>query len=145
MDRRMLRRTTAALGIAAGALLLLAACNPGTSPVEDYAGVPEEYDRASEDPESTGMQVFWLEEGGQLAVTIWGSSGCPWVGTDISVTAEAGEGNAVEITVPELPADTACTADYAPHTTVFWTPTYVTTTEPLEVTALEQTVTLPVK
>ncbi len=141
----MLRRTTVALAVSASALLLLAACNPGTSPVEDYAGEPEEYDQASPDADELGMQAAWLEEGTKLAVTLWGSSSCPWVGTDIAVTAEAGEGNAVSIEIPPLPDNVACTMDYAPHTTVFWTPTYVTTTEPLEVTALEQSVTLPPK
>ena len=76
--------------------------------------------------------------------TGYGSSTCPVVPTELRVTAEAGEGNAVEAALPELP-DGPCTMDFTPHTTVFSTPADVTTTEPLEVTVGEQTVTGPIK
>jgi hypothetical protein len=35
--------------------------------------------------------------------------------------------------------------DFVPHTTVFWTPTDVTTTEPLTVEVAGTTVTVPIK
>ena len=35
--------------------------------------------------------------------------------------------------------------DFAPYTTVFWTPLEVTTTEPLKVKVAGSTVTVPVK
>ena len=49
---------------------------------------------AEEVPEPTSDEPYvqYLEDGGRLAITIWGSSTCPIVPTDLRVTAEAGEG-----------------------------------------------------
>ena len=66
------------------------------------------------------------------------------LGAGLELEKEAGEGNAVSIEVPPLP-DQPCTMDLVPHTTEFWTPQDVTTTEPLEITVLEQTIVLPTK
>lgn len=168
VDVRRLPLAAAALA----SVLLLAGCAPGSGPVEDFAGLPvaeeeveaegegeaEETDEggptedeadeedAEEAPEPTGDEpvVQYLNDGGRLAITIWGSSTCPVVPSELRVTAEAGEGNAVEAVLPE-PPDRPCTMDYTPHTTVFSTPADVTTTEPLEVTVGEQTVTVPIK
>jgi hypothetical protein len=157
-------------GIAVASALLLTACNPGSAAVEDFPGLPvvdEEVeseeeneetdlggstedeideDDAVEVPEPTGDEPYvqYLQNGGRLAITIWGSSTCPVVPTELHVTAEAGEGNAVEAELPE-PEVGPCTADFVPHTTVFWTPVDVTTTEPLEVTIGDQVVTVPIK
>lgn len=162
------RLTLAAAALAS--VLLLAGCAPGSGPVEDFAGLPvveedleaegaaedtdeggptedeADEEEAEEAPEPTGDEpvVQYLNDGGRLAITIWGSSTCPVVPTELRVTAEAGEGNAVEAVLPELP-DGPCTMDFTPHTTVFSTPADVTTTEPLEVTVGEQTVTVPIK
>ena len=35
--------------------------------------------------------------------------------------------------------------DLVPHTTEFWTPENITTTQPLEITVLDQKVILPIK
>ncbi|WP_281882818.1 hypothetical protein [Agromyces rhizosphaerae] len=142
MDRRTLRRTTAALALAASALLLLAACTPGTSAIEHYDGAPEEYDSAYGSSSAEGLQVFVLENGDKLAITLYGSSSCPWIGETIAVTAKKDEGNAVEIEVRPLPDNTACTQDYVPHTTVFWTPKTYVETNGLTVTALGQSLVL---
>jgi hypothetical protein len=157
-------------GLAVASALLLTACNPGSGVVEDFPGLPVldeqaesegeneetdlggstenelDEDDAVEVPEPTGDEPYvqYLQNGGRLAITIWGSSTCPVVPTELRVTAEAGEGNAVEAELPE-PEDGPCTADFVPHTTVFWTPVYVSTTEPLEVTIGDQVVTVPVK
>lgn len=162
------RLTLAAAALAS--VLLLAGCASGSGPIEDFAGLPvveeeveaegeaEETDEggptedeadeeeAEEAPEPTGDEpvVQYLNDGGRLAITIWGSSTCPVVPTELRVTAEAGEGNAVEAVLPE-PEDGPCTMDFTPHTTVFSTPADVTTTEPLEVTVGDQTVTVPIK
>ena len=160
------RRLTLA-GAALLSALLLSGCASGSGPIEDYPGLPvveEETDEGADvesedesgaegedEPEEevavpTGDEPFviYLNDGGRLAITLWGSSTCPVVPTELRVTAEAGEGNAVEAILPE-PPDGPCTMDFAPHTTVFSTPADVTTTEPLEVTIGDQTVTVPIK
>lgn len=165
-DVRRLLLATAAVASA----LLLSGCAPGSGPIEDFPGLPvvdedaeaegqaedteeggpteDEVDEeeVEEEPEPTGDEpvVQYLNDGGRLAITIWGSSTCPIVPSDLQVTAEAGEGNAVEAVLPE-PPNRPCTMDYTPHTTVFSTPADVTTTEPLEVTIGEQVVTVPIK
>lgn len=137
------------VAVAAASVFLLSACNPGSGAVEDYAGLPvsdhagdaEGHEGEAED----GVQAVWLEQGGKLAVTIPGSSTCPVVGSRIHVLEEAGEGNRVAIDVVERDEDEACTTDLVPHTTVFWTPVHVTTTEELTVEVVGETVTVPVK
>ncbi|GAA1055952.1 hypothetical protein GCM10017608_13910 [Agromyces luteolus] len=157
-------------GLAIASALVLTGCNPGSGAVEDFPGLPVAEEEATDEaggeetnlgggteeetdeedtievPEPTGDEPFvqYLDDGGKLAVTIWGSSTCPVVPTEITVLAEAGEGNAVEVKLPE-PETGPCTADYVPHTTVFWTPVFTTTTEPLEVTIGDQVVTVPIK
>lgn len=137
------------VAVAVASVFLLSACNPGSGAVEDYAGLPvsdhagdaEGHEGEAED----GVQAVWLEQGGKLAVTIPGSSTCPIVGSRIRVLEEAGEGNRVAIDVVERDEDEACTRDLVPHTTVFWTPVHVTTTEELTVEVVGETVTVPVK
>lgn len=140
-------------GFAAAALasvFLLAACAPGTGPADEYAGLPvseHEEEGAHEETENEEGEpvAAWVGQGGQLAVTLWGSSSCPQVGRDIRVIEPAGQGNTVAIDLVERPEDEVCTMDFAPHTTVFWTPLEVTTTEPLKVQVAGSTVTVPVK
>ncbi|MGR0221199.1 hypothetical protein [Agromyces sp. ZXT2-6] len=165
-DVRRLLLATAAVASA----LLLAGCAAGSGPIEDFPGLPvveeeteaegeaedteeggptedeADEEEAEEEPEPTGDEpvVQYLNDGGRLAITIWGSSTCPVVPSELRVTAEAGEGNAVEAVLPE-PPNRPCTMDFTPHTTVFSTPADVTTTEPLEVTIGEQVVTVPIK
>lgn len=141
-------------GLAAAALasvFLLAACAPPTRAAENYPGEPvvehaEEGEHADEGEHEEGApQAAWLAQGGQLAVTIWGSSTCPVVGASIEVVEPAGEGNRVAIDLVERPADEMCTMDLVPHTTVFWTPMNVTTTEPLVVEVQDAEVVVPIK
>ena len=153
--------------MALASVLLLAGCNPSGAPAEDFSGLPVadeaapidvdpesggEVDDASEEAEegapfeeSDQPQVVWWEQGGQLALVIYGSSTCPSVGRDIRVLDEAGEGNRVAIDLVERPEDEICTMDFVPHTTLFWTPVTVTTTEPLIVEVAGATVTVPIK
>ena len=153
------------IGTVFASALLLAGCAPGSGPVDDFPGLPaveeeeteggeaeegvegDDDEAETEEPaEPTGDEPFvqYLNDGGRLAVTIWGSSTCPVVGTDLRVTAAAGEGNAVEVVLPE-PEDGPCTMDFVPHTTVFSTPSDVTTTEPLEVAIGDAVVVVPIK
>jgi hypothetical protein len=89
--------------------------------------------------------VVWWADGGQLALTISGSSTCPVVGNEIRVLEPAGEGNRVAISLVEYPENQVCTMDFVPHTTLFWTPYDVTTTEPLFVEVMDTEVEVPVK
>jgi hypothetical protein len=45
----------------------------------------------------------------------------------------------------QRPEDEICTADFVPHTTLFWTPTDVSTTEPLTVEVSGYEITVPIK
>ncbi|MFB9641570.1 hypothetical protein [Agromyces lapidis] len=139
-------------GLAAAALasvFLLAACAPPTRAAENFPGEPvvEHGEEGGHEEENVdgAPQAAWVGQGGQIAVTIWGSSTCPVVGDDIRVLEPAGEGNRVAIDLVERPADEMCTMDLVPHTTVFWTPMNVTTTEPLAVEVQDTEVTVPIK
>lgn len=171
-----IRRASLA-AVALASVFLLSACAPGTAPVEDFAGLPSaghndhaeseaetEVDDADADAEETDEEVVeggplaasWLEQGGKIAVTTFGSSVCPIVGTGLRVVEPAGSGNTVEISVKQL-GGTMCTMDFVPHTTTFWTPMNITTTEELTVVTVgtigtgddtsefEQQVVVPVK
>jgi hypothetical protein len=160
-------RRVGLMAAALASVFLLSGCNPSGNPAEDFPGVPvaDEADPIGVDPEEGGEEsdaseeeeegepfnedgdpnVVWWEQGGQLALVVWGSSTCPVVGERISVIDPAGEGNRVAIDVVKRAEDEACTMDLVPHTTVFWTPTEVTTTEPLVVEVLGTEVEVPVK
>ena len=149
MSMPSLFRRAGLVAVAAASVLLLSACNPGSAAVEDYSGVPVGDHAGDADGHEAGgeegVQAVYLQQGGQLAVTIPGSSTCPVVGSRIRVLEEAGEGNRVAIDVVERDEDEVCTMDVVPHTTVFWTPVHVTTTEELTVEVVGETVTVPVK
>jgi hypothetical protein len=161
------------VGLAAAALafvFVLSGCNPSGNAAENFPGRPvpeeaaavdlgagsdeadvgvEEGEEAEEavdpmEPNDT-PEVIWWNEGAQLALTISGSSSCPVVGRDIRVLQEAHEGNRVAIDLVQRDENEICTADFVPHTTLFWTPVDVTTTEPLVVEVFGTEVTVPIK
>ena len=139
--RKLVPLSAAALAFA----FVLAGCTV-TGPTTNFSGLPDEESIANEsEGADDGVQAFWLQEGSQLGVAISGSSGCPIIGSDIIVVEPKGEGNTVEITTVPRPADEICTMDFVPHTSVFWTPANVTTSEPLTVRVNDQEVELPVK
>lgn len=92
----------------------------------------------------SGLQAFWLANGAQIAITISGSSSCPYVATGIHVIKTRSEGNAISVDVPALP-NRPCSKDSVPHTTVFITPGTITTTVPLTIEVMSTTISLPVK
>jgi len=153
--------------------LLLAGCASPTA-VEDFPGLPlvpvaaaeddaeasdtggaeegEEAEGEEAEPELEELDVpvgetsaVYLDYGDRLAVVTWGSSSCPLVGTDIVVLEDANSGNAVRVELEEIPEDAICTADIAPHTTVFGTPENTTTTQPLRVEVGDEEIIVPVK
>ncbi|GAA2982359.1 hypothetical protein JOD63_002515 [Microbacterium terrae] len=122
-------------GVAAGAVALalagLTGCSGGQSPTETYAGLPEGVPDVTE---VTGEpQAFYLDDGGAIAIVLWGSSACPPIAASMTVVEDASSGNRVEVAL-ESPPSGACTDDLAPHTSAFATPADVTTTEPLTIT-----------
>jgi hypothetical protein len=156
MQSSLILRRAGVVAVAVASVFLLSACNPSPRPVEDFAGLPvsdhageegtgDDEGHADEETLTEGLSAQWVGQGGQLAVTILGSSTCPNVGTRVNVIDPAGEGNRVSVDVAEIPADQVCTMDLVPHTTIFWSPVFVTTTEPLVVEVGDESVTVPVK
>ena len=167
MSHSVRLRRVGLIAVALSSVFLLSACNPSGNAASDFPGLPVEADAApvDVDPESGGEiedpaegeteggqftetdepQVAWFEEGGQIALVMYGSSTCPSVGKEIRVLEKAGEGNRVAIDLVQRPEDEICTADFVPHTTLFWTPVDVTTTEPLVVEVAGSEVEIPIK
>jgi hypothetical protein len=142
----MKMRKSALLAIPALAFaFVLTGCTlPG--PSSNFAGLPDEEHISQEsEPDDSGVQAFWLEEGVSIAVSVSGSSTCPVIGSRLNVVDRAGEGNLVEMQPVDQPGDQVCTMDYVPHTTTFPTPDDVTTTEPLVVRVGDVEVTVPIK
>ena len=161
------QRRVGLIAVALSSLLLLSACSASGNAAENFSGLPvaEEAAPIDVDPEEGGElddpaeeeeeghsfeetdepQLVWWEEGAQLALVVYGSSTCPTVGKEIRVLDKAGEGNRVAIDLVQRPDDEICTMDFVPHTTLFWTPVDVTTTEPLVVEVAGYSVTVPVK
>jgi hypothetical protein len=158
-------RRAGLLALAVSSVFLLSACNPPSGAAENFPGVPTEADADVVDVDSghddagddeahdeaetpsyeDGPVVVWWADGGQLALTISGSSTCPVIGDQIRVLDPAGEGNRVAIDLVERPENEVCTMDLVPHTTLFWTPVTVTTTEPLLVEVAGEEIEVPVK
>ncbi len=124
-------RTRFAVAAAAIALVLgLAGCAAGASVVENYAGGPH---GIAEDQLKGETQAFYIEDAGAIAVVLWGSSTCPQIGERMVVEKTADEGNVVRVDVRPIPNEQPCTRDLVPHTSVFVTPSSVTTTQPLTI------------
>jgi hypothetical protein len=158
-------RRAGLVAVALASVFLLSACNPSGNAAENFPGhpVPDEAtavdvgggnDEAGDveapdkfDPMAPNDEpvAIWWAEGAQLAVTISGSSTCPVVGSQVRVLEPAGEGNRVAVDLVQRPENEVCTMDFVPHTTLFWTPTDVSTTEPLTVEVSGYEVTVPVK
>ncbi len=162
-------RRAGLIAVALSSVFLLSACDPPPEAAEDFAGLPEaeeatvvdqeqgsggdeagvEGEEAGEavdisDPDGSPYVIWWAE-GEQLALVFYGSSACPTVGEEIRVLDEADEGNRVAIDLVQRPDDEVCTMDFVPHTTLFWTPYDVTTTEPLVVEVAGYEITVPLK
>jgi hypothetical protein len=153
-------RRAGLLALAVSSVFLLSACNPPSGAAENFPGVPTEADADVVDIDSgtdpagdtheipssdDGPVAVWWADGGQLALIVSGSSTCPIVGEQIRVLEPAGEGNRVAIDLVQRPENEICTMDFVPHTTLFWTPTTVTTTEPLFVEVSGNEIEVPVK
>lgn len=140
ISSRSIRRLAASVALVVSAGLVLVACSGGGSasakPVDDYAGGP----KGVEDAGGSRLQPFasWLDQGKQIAITLYGSSGCPPVGESMSVSSA----NSLNVAVVPIAPDKMCTADYVPHTTVFATPSDVTTTSDVSIRIDDESLTL---
>ena len=137
---RRIPRLAASAVIVVAAGLALAACSgvgaQSGNAVDNYAGGP----KGVADRGGSELQPFasWLDGGEQIALTLYGSSGCPPVGDTMRVASS----NSLVVSVVPIPPDQACTADYAPHTTVFATPDDVTTSSDVSIRVDDQSITL---
>ena len=122
--------------------LLLTGC---VGAVDNFSGIPEHVSGEPGGSQDDGLQAFWVKEGAQLAITVFGSSSCPQIVSGITVTETATEGNSIRADFAPIPADKPCTRDFVPHTTVFSTPGTITTTEDLTIESSAGTIVLPVK
>lgn len=144
-------RVVAAMLLTASAIVALSACanTPATTPdngsgigaaqsaVEDYAGLPEGMVGLPEHP-SGEPQLYWLKDGGQIGITLWGSSTCPPIVESLTQTSS----NAFTAVQAEIPAK-PCTRDLVPHTTVFTTPRDTTTSSDVTIVLNGTSLTLP--
>jgi hypothetical protein len=134
----LLRRAAVLASSAAVAALLLAGCSAGAgseAPVDDYAGLPKGVREPGPD---LAPFASWQSDGERIALTLYGSSGCPPIGESMRVRSS----NSLVVELETIDPNTACTADYAPHTTVFGTPSDVTTTSDVTILVGDETITL---
>lgn len=137
MSRRLARFAAASVA-ASAVVLVLAGCSQNSAkPVTDYRGEPKGVEAP---PSSAGGAPFsvWLENGDQFTVTLYGSSSCAPIATRFKLTGH----NRVELTVPKPDKNKPCTADYAPHTTVFATPNTIDRHSDVSITGQGMTWTL---
>ncbi|KQO97513.1 hypothetical protein [Leifsonia sp. Leaf264] len=133
-------RSAASVALVAATALVLFGCSAQAQsgkPIDDYAGGP----KGVRAPGGADLEPFasWLDHGDQIALTLYGSSGCPPVGESMRVRSS----NSLVVELVPIAPDKACTADYAPHTTVFATPSDVTTTSDVSILVDDQSITLP--
>lgn len=136
-------------GLAVVAAVSLSGCSGTPSAaITNYSGWPSvsiSGDSAASALETGKSHAIWLDNGEKLAVITYGSSTCPLVGTSIDVLKDADNGNVVKINLAAVPSDKVCTADLVPHTTEFWTPQSVTTSQALTVQVNGANVAVPTK
>jgi hypothetical protein len=118
--------------------LSLAGCSTSSSkPVDEYAGEPKGVEAPASSAGGAAYAV-WMKNGGQFAITLYGSSSCPPKIASVSVMS----GTRLKATLAPAPGG-VCSRDYAPHTTVFATPSGVTITSDVAVLLPDYTLTLP--
>lgn len=131
-------RPVVALAAAVAVAGLLAGCSASQSkPVEAYSGEP----KGVEAPASSAggaAWAAWMQSGERFAIVLYGSSSCPPKVASVSVQSS----NQLKATLAPAPGG-ICTRDYVPHTTIFETPSGVTTTSDVSIMLPDTTLTLP--
>lgn len=106
-------------------------------PDSDYAGEPKGV-QAPASSAGGASWATWLQNGKQFGIVIYGSSTCPPTVQSVKVIAD----NQLEATLSPASGG-ICSADLAPHTTVFTRPSGVTTTSDVTVKLPDATLTIP--
>ncbi|WP_223692206.1 hypothetical protein [Leifsonia poae] len=127
----------AAVGLVALALVLAGCSTASSRPLNDYSGEPKGVEAPASSAGGAAFAV-WLKDGAQFAVALYGSSSCPPKVASVSVTAS----NQLKATLEPAPGG-VCTRDYVPHTTVFATPSGISTTSDVTIKLPDSTLTLP--
>ena len=133
-----LRRIPILTAVAVLTVLALAGCSSSSSkPVDDYSGEPKGVQAPASSAGGAAFAV-WLKSGAQFAIALYGSSTCPPKVQSVSVVGS----NQLEVTLEPAPGG-VCARDYAPHTTVFATPSTITKTSNVSIKLPDSTLTLP--
>jgi hypothetical protein len=127
----------AAAGLVLVALALAGCSTASSKPIDEYSGEPKGVEAPASSAGGAAYAV-WMKDGGQFAITLYGSSSCPPKVASVSVVAS----NQLRATLAPAPGG-VCTRDYVPHTTVFATPSNVTITSDVTVALPDSTLTLP--
>jgi len=125
--RHPVRAARSAAAIAS--TLALAGCSAApTPPVDDYKGEPRGIQAPARSAGGAEYAV-WLDKGNRFAITLYGSSSCP----PVAATMRVAGANKVKVTLKPTRKG-PCTADYAPHTSVFDTPSALRIGTPVHIT-----------
>jgi len=127
----------AVVGVLLAGLALTGCTAASSKPVEDYSGEPKGVEAPASSAGGAAWAV-WMKDGDRFAIVLYGSSTCPPTVASVSVTAS----NQLKAMLEPAPGG-VCTRDYVPHTTIFETPSGVTTTSDVTITLPDTTLTLP--
>lgn len=126
-----------AVALVAAALTLTGCTGAAIKPVQEYSGEPKGVDAPASSAGGAAWAV-WMQNGGQIAIVLYGSSTCP--PKVASITAAS----STRVTAMLAPAPGGvCARDYVPHTTIFPTPSTVKTSKDVSVVLPDATLTLP--
>lgn len=126
----MTRRIVTTLSVLAVAGLALAGCATGAGSGTTGGGsATPEPTGSSSAPIATDVAATWLDGGRMIGVVTQGSSSCVPTASDAQV-----EDGTLVVTLADLPADTVCTADFAPRVTIVALPEGIDPSQPLPIT-----------
>ena len=133
---RAARPLTSLVAVAAAVLLLAGCSSAQVKPDSDYAGEPKGVDAPASSAGGASWAA-WTQNGKQFGIVLYGSSTCPPTVQSVKVIAD----NQLEATLSPASGG-VCTHDLVPHTTVFTTPSSVTTTSDVTVKLPDTTLTI---
>lgn len=134
---RAARPLTSVAALLAAALLLTGCTGGQVKPETDYAGEPKGVQAPASSAGGASWGA-WMQSGKQFGIVLYGSSTCPPTVQSVKVTAS----NQLEATLSPASGG-VCTHDLVPHTTVFATPSSVTTSSDVTVKLPDTTLTIP--
>ncbi len=134
---RAARPLTSLVAVVAAVLLLAGCSSAQVKPVSDYAGEPKGVDAPASSAGGASWAT-WMQSGKQFGIVLYGSSTCPPTVQSVKVIGS----NQLEATLSPASGG-VCTHDLVPHTTVFATPSEVTTSSDVTVKLPDTTLTIP--